>query len=158
MILFSYIFTAIAVTLVATAHSATVTPREGKFCSLDVHLSVVPDSSDCSRYFRCLDNKYYAMECGGTLLFNKEESYCDYKENVECEASKGFSLFWLPQKIRTNASPFILGADVKIAKKYAKKKSSKKTAKQERAMTYKMFLEKDAKTRKTKKGLWIKRS
>ena len=80
----------VATTLVAAvACSAAATPpREGKYCSTRTQLfSVVADPTDCSRYFRCLDNKYYAMECGGGLLFDKEESYCDYSENVKCETS-----------------------------------------------------------------------
>ena len=83
MTLYANIFT--AVTLVTAAYSAAVTPREGKFCSSH---AVVPDPTDCSQYFRCLDNKYYVMECGGSLLFSKDESYCDYREHVQCETSK----------------------------------------------------------------------
>ena len=78
----------VATTLVAAAASAALTPpREGKYCSDTQLFSVAPDPTDCSRYFRCLDNKYYAMECGDGLLFDEEESYCDYSENVKCESS-----------------------------------------------------------------------
>ena len=47
----------------------------------------------------------------------------------------------------------VLGADVKVEKKYAKKKSSKRTSKQKGAMLYKMYAAKDLRTVKTKKGL-----
>ena len=72
--------------VVALVSSANPAPREGKFCPSDLRrLSVVADPADCARYFRCLDNKYYAMECGRGLRFNREESYCDYGEHVDCE-------------------------------------------------------------------------
>ena len=88
--------------IAAVACSAAATPpREGKYCSRDTHklFSVVADPTDCSRYFRCLDNKYYAMECGGGLLFDKEESYCDYSENVKCETSMYCTYGWLEKSV-----------------------------------------------------------
>ena len=80
------VFTAVAFVTVACA--GTVTPRDGKFCSAGTEFSVVPDPADCSQYFRCLDNKYYVMQCADGLRFNGEESYCDYEQNVKCDTSR----------------------------------------------------------------------
>ena len=66
--------------------TATPPPREGKFCSSP--LAVTPDPADCSRFFRCLDRKYHAMQCGEGLLFNLLLRYCDKAEAVECDTSE----------------------------------------------------------------------
>ena len=54
---------------------------------------------------------------------------------------------------RLHMQASVLGADVKVEKKYAKKKSSKRTSKQKGAMLFKMYAAKDPKNVKTKKGL-----
>ena len=68
--------------------TATPPPREGKFCSSPHPAWVTPDPADCSRFFRCLDRKYHAMQCGEGLLFNLLLRYCDKAEAVECETSE----------------------------------------------------------------------
>ena len=75
-------------TMAAASSPATATPppREGKFCSSP--FAVTPDPADCSRFFRCLDRKYHAMQCGEGLLFNLLLRYCDKAEAVECETSE----------------------------------------------------------------------
>jgi len=47
------------------------------------------DPNNCAQFYQCANGHQYPMqECPEGLLFNAEEEYCDWPENVDCSVSK----------------------------------------------------------------------
>ncbi|XP_049875056.1 chondroitin proteoglycan 2-like [Pectinophora gossypiella] len=43
---------------------------------------------DCDKFYKCSEGKPVAINCPLNLLYNSEKEYCDWPENVKCEAPK----------------------------------------------------------------------
>ncbi|XP_066251531.1 uncharacterized protein [Euwallacea similis] len=53
-------------------------------CSSNLEDQHLPDSSDCSRYFRCVYGRSVPKQCPEKMLFNPSIGNCDLYYNVEC--------------------------------------------------------------------------
>ncbi|XP_066144528.1 uncharacterized protein [Euwallacea fornicatus] len=56
-------------------------------CSSHLEDQHLPDSSDCSRYFRCVYGKSVPKQCPERMLFNPLIGNCDLYYNVECPSA-----------------------------------------------------------------------
>lgn len=44
----------------------------------------LPDPSDCTRFFFCVNGKPVSQKCANGLEWNTEKDYCDWPFNVHC--------------------------------------------------------------------------
>ena len=53
-------------------------------CTCDNCVPRYPDSTNCSRYIECENNKKVPKECPPNLAYNPNKQICDYPQNVNC--------------------------------------------------------------------------
>jgi hypothetical protein len=56
------------------------------------HTVLLPDHTDCSRFFMCSNGKPVQHHCPAGLHFNELLKVCDYPHNVNCVPRKFFSV------------------------------------------------------------------
>lgn len=70
------------------------------FCALSCPLNdnpsnlvFLPNFQDCSRYFICDSGRAISRGCADGLLFNTDENWCDFPENVKCDSRGNGSIY-----------------------------------------------------------------
>ncbi|XP_063590647.1 probable chitinase 10 isoform X1 [Penaeus indicus] len=68
--------------------SAKRDPNEVVCAEADGHISYYPDKQDCTRYYMCEGERKHHMPCPVNLVFNYDQTVCDWPENVPgCETA-----------------------------------------------------------------------
>lgn len=57
----------------------------GPFSCAGNNVRYIPDLTDCSKYIECWNGQEFRRQCINGLLWNNENNYCDYPENVNCQ-------------------------------------------------------------------------
>lgn len=64
------------------------TANEVVCAEADGHISYYPDKQDCTRYYMCEGERKHHMPCPVNLVFNYDQTVCDWPENVPgCETA-----------------------------------------------------------------------
>ncbi|PVD35517.1 hypothetical protein C0Q70_02480 [Pomacea canaliculata] len=72
---------------VAAAVCVTASSYTSSSVSCDDGEDYIPDSEDCTRFWRCANGKPYSFTCPAGLRFNVDISVCDWPDNVRCGAT-----------------------------------------------------------------------
>ncbi|XP_025083172.1 uncharacterized protein LOC112557490 [Pomacea canaliculata] len=80
-------FARLCLPIIAAAVCVTASSYTSSSVSCDDGEDYIPDSEDCTRFWRCANGKPYSFTCPAGLRFNVDISVCDWPDNVRCGAT-----------------------------------------------------------------------